>query len=274
MRGLSFKMFLERAEAENNKPDYQDEKLENVIKLIETHCKDSIRHIKNDVCFYRGDKEMNPDIDTIVAKSVDSSATVRQSQNTPNFYTVIIDNNPAFKDFPKRGRSFICSTSLHTAANYTGYSSFSKMGEKRTYRIIPYDGVKIGVCDEADIWDSSINLFGTEAEIFIFNSMFEGLKIKSTMQGLEDYDLLLKDVDSKQRKEFEESFPYAKANQMDNFVKELFATYTPHNLGMHSMTTAMDIDKLRDQEVWIGGKVLMLNSLAWKAIHEHFTKDD
>lgn len=70
----------------------------------------------------------------------------RISQNVNNCYTRLMsDILPSWKDYPKRSRSFICTTSSHTATMYaTG----------KVYLVLPENGAKIGVCPMEDIWDS------------------------------------------------------------------------------------------------------------------------
>lgn len=70
---------------------------------------------------------------------------IRKSQNTSNIYTRLIsDILPNWKDYPKRDRSFICSTTYYGARGY---------GEKQ-YLVFPENGAKIGICPRHDIWGS------------------------------------------------------------------------------------------------------------------------
>lgn len=74
---------------------------------------------------------------------IQTNAMNRRSANAKNYYTIWMDNNPAWKDYPKRSKSLICSTSHNTASGF---------GE--THLIIPADINKIGLCDEGDLWGS------------------------------------------------------------------------------------------------------------------------
>lgn len=69
----------------------------------------------------------------------------RKSANTPNFYTVFLDNSPAWKDFPKRSRSFVGST--HEQGAYD-------VGQWGVQYMIPYDTAHVGICPAADFWSS------------------------------------------------------------------------------------------------------------------------
>lgn len=65
----------------------------------------------------------------------------RRSRNTYNYYTLVMDNDPAWGIFPKRSQSLICE------------SSFQR-GMSGLFLVIPEDGTKIGVCPNQDIWGS------------------------------------------------------------------------------------------------------------------------
>ena len=59
------------------------------------------------------------------------------------YYTLLMDNLPNWKAYPKRSRSVICTTSRNDSRNY-GYAHI----------VFPYDNAKFGVAPEGDIWIS------------------------------------------------------------------------------------------------------------------------
>ena len=67
----------------------------------------------------------------------------RVSQNTHNYYTVWIDNNPNWRDYPKRAKSYIATTHMETANSF-GATSI----------LIPADNCQIGICSSVDLWVS------------------------------------------------------------------------------------------------------------------------
>lgn len=73
-----------------------------------------------------------------------SNITGRKSANTSNEYTVLVDNLPAWKEYPKRSESLIC-----TNLNNLGYTW--DYGE--TFIILPENGANIGVCSSYDFWN-------------------------------------------------------------------------------------------------------------------------
>ena len=70
----------------------------------------------------------------------------RKSANTYNYYTLIINNSPDWKYFPKR--EIICTTE----------SAFAE-GYGNVYRVYPKNGAKIGICPEDDIWGSKFGFY-------------------------------------------------------------------------------------------------------------------
>lgn len=73
-----------------------------------------------------------------------SGISGRTSANTSNEYTLLIDNLPAWNNYPKRGKSLICTTigNLEYAGDF---------GEP--FIILPKNGVKFGVCRGFDFWE-------------------------------------------------------------------------------------------------------------------------
>lgn len=60
-----------------------------------------------------------------------------------NHHTVLLDNMENWSKYPKRSRSVICTMDYNVA---NGYGT--------PYVVIPFDGAKIGVCPNDDIWYS------------------------------------------------------------------------------------------------------------------------
>lgn len=136
---IGFKIFLEAAFEKGEVPKIESHDLETALHIFENECSDAAWMIEQGP-LWRGTygREVNAKIGV-----VDTSLTRRRSQNTTNHYSEIMDNISELKDFPKRQYSVIASTSFNVAASY---------GDKR-YAIIPFNGVKIGVCPTPDIWD-------------------------------------------------------------------------------------------------------------------------
>lgn len=71
----------------------------------------------------------------------------RVSANTENYYTLIVDHDPAWSDYPPRSASIICTNKMHVAGGYG-----------TTYVVLPEGDPQIGVCSRADYWVSFLRV--------------------------------------------------------------------------------------------------------------------
>jgi hypothetical protein len=118
--------------------------LENAIGVIQDYCMQAYKGYTNGSRIYRG---MQYDTDYYYIDP--KSGKPRVSANTMNYYTLINDNSPYWKKYPKRSESLICTTDKDISEEY-GIS----------YVVLPYNGAKIGVCPANDYWfsfEKSIN---------------------------------------------------------------------------------------------------------------------
>lgn len=130
----------------------------------------------------------------------------RQSRNTKNIYTALMDFLPAWSDYPKRSKSIICSTSRVYARGYTsGWSD--DIGA--LYVVLPKNGASIGICPDYDIWNSFGKVkrrwqtmhMGHFNELFeeLFYKLFEsaGMVIRNEMEYMNSQEMesMLKEAD-------------------------------------------------------------------------------
>jgi len=225
------------------------------FKLIDKHCsKNYDKTMGNKVSkIYRGIKNFKQDFGYINS----NKGELRTSANTLNYVTLLIDNLPSWKDYPKRSKGIICSTDEGTAYNY---------GE--TYQVFPYDNSKIGICPEHDMWDSFYNTFKGHYIIPDINELlkntFKYYDIKvddnnwnSFKNGLEKLDLgiILKD-------EFYEAY-YQKLAKIlfetnKNIIQHLNDILSPiknnFRLGIDNVKT------YTDNEIWIQGECIFMRT--------------
>ncbi len=86
---------------------------------------------------------------------VDHRKIERQSSNTSNYYTLIMDNSEKWKDFPKRKHSVVCSLNDSYMGNeyrVVPLNNYDKILKK--YNINTFSEPKWGVCPKNDLWDS------------------------------------------------------------------------------------------------------------------------
>jgi len=72
----------------------------------------------------------------------------RVSRDNTNHYTLLIDNSDAWKEYPKRGKSFISTLQNTKFSDY----NYSLLGTR--YLVIPRDNSKWGICPTEDIFTS------------------------------------------------------------------------------------------------------------------------
>jgi hypothetical protein len=265
---LTFKDFLnERAKTRD--PKYSPVDLSDAIKTIKSHCRDAMWMISEDRPLYRGERN-----ETTIKKlnktgclAVDPSKTERASQNTSNFYTLIFDNIPSMKDYPKRSRSFIASTSFGRAEQYTHNTDDVMI-------MIPYNGVKIGIVPEEDIWDIKINLFNRERNLPNMNrTIFTDLNLSSTdWSKWIEFDKLLKAGGEAAYNRLGHAISFGQADKHRNdFLETVMAAYSPEETGFECCTTEDFPHDARNNEVWVSGPVLLISLNMWADIKEELS---
>lgn len=107
------------------------------ISFIKTHCKKALKAFLDNDILYRG-MEYNGEY-----YHIDPKTGTRESANTSNEYTLIMDGNSRWKEYPKRSKSLVCTTSSRKTNSYG-----------HTYMVFAKDGSRYGVCPKDDLWDS------------------------------------------------------------------------------------------------------------------------
>ena len=247
----SFKLFLEASKTAP--PNYEKFDLEKAVELFREHCKDAVKMVSLDAPIYRGtSREMTG------AFLVDPSKTERISQNTSNYYTMLFDNNPDNSKFPKRGRSFICSTKRYISRGYG-----------QLYALIPFDGVAIGEVHETDFWNLKVNVLGNKVGVETLNSLFSQMNLDATPESFKNVtsdslsvthfrkygsEVIFRKYDEENVDEF-----------LDNFYENCLDLYNGEKLGL-SVATTKNVKINEEQEVWVGGKCLMFDfEKTWQA---------
>jgi hypothetical protein len=191
----------------------------------------------------------------------------RSSQNSSNWYTLILDNHPKFKDFPKRSKSLICATKYKIADNYGGGNVIA---------VIPFNSAKIGWINAPDIWYVPVNFYKSET-IKSMNDFFDN--IKSYVYELNDknwesfieFDKRLK-TDEKLRSELIDELAVfgihgdVAKDWLDHFLKHVFELYDIKDFELLKPAQLKSRQEYFDntskkaaRELWVGGKVLCLN---------------
>ena len=113
----------------------------------------------------------------------------RLSRNSFNYYTLIINDDPTWKGFPKR--QIICSY------REVNRPPIQNPGE---FVIFPFDGVKVGFCPTQDIWDSfsvlkTIGISANRYNNFIGKMLNQGVNGKPYDKSLPQFKKACKQTD-------------------------------------------------------------------------------
>lgn len=129
------------------------------VSFIKAHCKKALKvFLDTDKVLYRG---IGYEGDYY---HVDPKTGTRESANTSNEYTMIMDNDPRWRSYPKRSKSLVCTTDTRKTNSYG-----------HTYMVFAKDGSRYGVCRTDDLWQS----------FKLFKSMSMGT-VNHTLRDLED----------------------------------------------------------------------------------------
>lgn len=126
-------------------------------------------------------------------------STERVSAYTSNKYNILVSKYlPSWKDYPKRNKSFICSTDIERAGVYTEDSD--------PCIIVPTDDARIGICSSYDFWFSfphiqktlnitSMDGFNRALQIFMTNiSRIFSIDISHVGTDLSEEDISEKEI--------------------------------------------------------------------------------
>lgn len=188
---------------------------------------------------------------------VNPSDFTRKSANTENYYTVLIDNLPDWKDYPKRSKSIICTTDSYKARRYGN-----------VYKVYPVDGSKIGVCPSDDIWPS----FQPDISwLYQFNNDLDRMSVLLNQKIHSNSNVIFSDLikffDDIQKKkgiilddlecEFEEPIfqRYIKSRNTFKELVEDALNPTKHGFDLYTPKT---FDVSGDHEVWTDGMCVLV----------------
>lgn len=156
----TFKTFIEAAITPMEKPS-ESMSMEEIRKLLNTKCSNAWECYEADYRIYRGIKAGH----NYPTGVYNPSTGERKSRNTSNHYTLFFDTNPANAYWPKRSKSFICSTDYDYAKVYG-----------MVYSIFPFNNVDIGVCPSSDIWHSGFQYNGEFFDYPELNKIIAGIE--------------------------------------------------------------------------------------------------
>lgn len=231
----------------------EDISLEKAEELLRLNCKDAIKHFSTPL--WRGG---NFEEDAYLLQP---ELGTRRSANTANYYTIIMDEFLPKLGYPKRSASMIFG-------NNENYNYTVSYGE--TSAIFPYDGVKIGVCEKGDIWQTtSFNIGYSNYS----SSMAEWNKRFGSALHWSDstYKEFIADIKSTLENPNSLGHDIAKdifgAGNVETILK---TAYSAENLNLELATTKNIYNIEKARELWVGGKCIAIKEEAWKRLKDKF----
>jgi hypothetical protein len=185
----------------------------------------------------------------------DPSTGVRQSENTSNYYTLLLDSSPHMEGWPKRSSSFICSSNRYYASDYA-YG-----GGGGLFTIFPFNGVKIAVCPDKDMWKTTVIIpeFGMQFIDHLpeMNEWLARLGIEATAKGLQQAHTKPKVIELCRQYNVDPK----------NFIPIIQTALSPKRTGFKLLTVEQFVaSNFRSRECWIGGPVVAIR----KDLYEQF----
>jgi hypothetical protein len=188
---------------------------------------------------------------------IDSSTGERESQNTTNHYTVLMDNSPYFAKFPKRSKSLVGTTALSRARNYSG----------TTYALFPFNGTKIAQCPKDDIWRTPIDWPAFEDRFNEFADLAEFLA--ETLYLPPTYEGIVNNVQKNWHVIDRISKYSRKINGVpmvtpETFMEQLLFAMSPKQTGfkLNSIKQYAHSKMKYNTEVWFSGKCIAVEHTA------------
>lgn len=158
----------------------------------------------------------------------------RVSANTYNYYTLLIDDVlPAWKKYPKRSKSIICSLD----DTYVG-----------KYLVFPFDRCKIGITQVKDFWwsfnktlESNLDRLVTYLYRFLLDDFKDGQKLKKVLETI---------TKDKAPAFFREFDRWNSDNVME--IMEHILDPKANKIAVGNIKTVKKYKSSEEREVWIG----------------------
>jgi hypothetical protein len=228
---------------------YQAEnlQLEKAMELLNAHCTEALPMLENPIW-----RSMKDHQEPLVF--IDTTNSERKSQNTSNHYTLLMDNSPNYALWPKRSKSLI-ATSDRTYANAFGGS---------LYALFPFNGTRIGICPEKDIWEVKAHLPEFEPNI---HTTFEGIADMCRNYLYLPDTSYAEFVKAVKMPRVEKELRYLSNGKVgsEDFIDVLNRGMAPDRTGMQIKTIkSFALNHPMKNEVWFSGKCIAIEKSLWK----------
>lgn len=224
------------------------------IDFIKINCSEIVqRYKKNRKRIYRGIPTASYN-DFFFFGNTDISK--RKSRNTENYYTLIMDNSPIMKEFPKRSESFICSSDASYASNFG----------KLTIAF-PVNGTKIGICPTSDLWDTSQKKYDKSfANINeLITKLFSHFNIKKNENNYQHFRTSIEELQTKLSNKsnlnkiydlYDSEFNFIqkmiKSKDLNKFFESVYLDYE------FELQTTKNFNPPNNREMWFSGQCVFI----------------
>lgn len=240
----TFKTFLEARVQDYTRPS-ENISFEELHSLFKGPYKEAWEDYQAGYILYRGAKKHG------YQGEFDPSTGIRTSANTSNYYTLFFDTNQENANWPKRGKSFICTANKIYAKSYG-----------TVYVVLPHNGVDLGVCPSADLWFNGLRRGYDTIGYHILNKIIAELEQNrgSPFTDFLDFAKYLRSLNSEEfTAQFESPFTsFDNEDDYEEFIENWINIYnfSDYSNGFELVDSVRDIPE--DREVWLSGKCLLL----------------
>ena len=184
-----------------------------------------------------------------------------------NYYTLLLDNLPSWKNYPKRSESLICTSDVTNAMG----RDFS--GHGGVYIIIPFKNSNIAITSNYDIWLSfpelkdELKMSDIATLNHVINELFDVYNIsqKHTYESFIELESYIKKdpkrIYSNLKSYFLERFNISqiiKQVKHVGIIKFFDDLLNPEYNGMKLITATDDMSLPRKREIWTDGQSLVV----------------
>ena len=137
---------------------------DNWEEFVLKNCSEALTSFKHNRALYRGWSNYDSALDGPAL--INLTRSTRASENTSNHYTEIFDSNPNNREYPKRSKSLIASTSKSTA------ESFDISG---LTVLLPFDNTPIGVTPGDDMWGTRFRVRDPDTQMVLHSTFINNV---------------------------------------------------------------------------------------------------
>lgn len=197
----------------------------------------------------------------------------RISANTTNEYTLLFDNLPSWKKYPKRSKSVICTSSYEYANLYS-----VKTGGN-VHIVIPANNAVVGIVPDRDIWAGftfKSDTFLTLKDFNLFIRQLLDIKnsidwktLKSKLEDITPENITSMSIYPGFEKEVENFIKSKKSNFLEWLDKDLLK---PINSGFITKQYTKGFKYGSNNEIWTEGPILMIEFNKWYELKDKLMK--